>query len=439
MARSRGSLNFAGFFLVLLVLLGCARSAGGDRALQIASFEYAWTRIRDTYPDPGFRGLDWQALGEELRPEAARARTAAELRPVLEQMFARLGDSHFAVIPGALAPDARAASGAAGGPPLPVGPGSGEIGVDLRLLDDRLIVSRVDPGSPAEAAGVRTGHALISVDGVSVAGVLASLGSAEERRAARGLLLARLTGPVGLPARLELEDGTGGVRVVEVPRVDAGAPWIALGSLPPVPVHFQTRTLEGGVGLIRFDVFMEPVPERFTAAMEGLIAEGVRGIVLDLRGNPGGVAPMAMGMAGHFFAQRGLSLGTLIFRESTWNLLVNPRAARFDGPLAVLVDGLSASTSEIMAAGLQKLGRARVFGEPSAGMALPSTWERLPNGDLIQFVTGDYTAPDGARVERAGVHPDELTPLTRAALLEGRDPALDAARTWISSTLEVQR
>ena len=164
--------------------------------------------------------------------------------------------------------------------------------------------------------------------------------------------------------------------------------------------------------------------------MSGL--QGVRGLVIDLRGNPGGVAPMAMGMAGYLIPTRGQSLGTMRFREATLNLVVSPRTPQFTGPVAVLVDGLSASSAEIFAAGLQKLGRATVFGEPSSGMALPSTWERLPNGDLIQFVTADFTDPSGARIEATGVVPDVVRPLTRAALLAGQDPALDAALAWIA-------
>lgn len=444
MARRGVALDLLIFGALALLWGACAHTASSGRALQIASFDYAWTRIHDTYPDPAFHGVDWLALREELAPEAEKARDAAALRPVLEEMFGRLGDSHFAIIPGGVAPDGldlpppepSAASDAPGDAP----PGQfgklelGEIGVDLRPVDGQILLSRVDAGSPAEAAGLRPGEILRAVDGLSTESVVAVLPADEGLATLRAILLGRLSGLAGSVARVEIEGGDGAVRTVQVRRAPVDAPWVALGSLPSIPVHFSSERLPDGVGLIRFDVFMEPVPDRFTAAMTKLLEQPLNGVVLDLRGNPGGVAPMAMGMAGHFISRRGQSLGVLQFRDASWNLLVNPRAACFDGPLAVLVDELSASTSEIMAAGLQKLGRARVFGSPSAGMALPSTWERLPNGDLMQFVTGDYTAPDGTRVEREGVHPDELTPITRAALLEGRDPALDAARAWIAAS-----
>jgi carboxyl-terminal processing protease len=106
----------------------------------------------------------------------------------------------------------------------------------------------------------------------------------------------------------------------------------------------------------------------------------------------------------------------------------------FDGQVAVIIDELSASTTEILAAALQRLGRARVFGGPSAGQALPALLTRLPNGDRLMYVIGDFAGPGGTRVEGAGVVPDEPVPLSRAALLAGRDEALQAAFRWIETS-----
>jgi carboxyl-terminal processing protease len=101
--------------------------------------------------------------------------------------------------------------------------------------------------------------------------------------------------------------------------------------------------------------------------------------------------------------------------------------------LAILVDGTSASTSEIMAEGLKDLGRARIFGTRTAAAALPSVFERLPNGDGFQYAIANYVSQGGEPLEGLGVTPDVETPLTRQALLAGQDPALDAAVAWIAS------
>jgi carboxyl-terminal processing protease len=99
--------------------------------------------------------------------------------------------------------------------------------------------------------------------------------------------------------------------------------------------------------------------------------------------------------------------------------------------LAVLIDGGSASTSEILAGGLQDLKRARVFGTRSAGAALPSIIIKLPNGDGFQYANANYVSQSGKILEGVGVTPDVVVRHTRRALLSGRDAVVDAAMAWI--------
>ena len=114
-------------------------------------------------------------------------------------------------------------------------------------------------------------------------------------------------------------------------------------------------------------------------------------------------------------------------------LVVNPRPVTYRGPLAVLVDGCSVCASECLAGGLKDLKRARVFGSRTTGMALPSAVEKLPNGDGFLFAFGNYVARGGQPLEGVGVMPDVEVKLTREALLEGRDPILEAAVHWITA------
>jgi carboxyl-terminal processing protease len=139
-----------------------------------------------------------------------------------------------------------------------------------------------------------------------------------------------------------------------------------------------------------------------------------------------------MGVAGWFTSQSGLQLGTDYMRGLTIKFVIFPRAEPFRGPLAVLVDGCSASTSEILAGGLKDIRRARLFGTRTAGAALPSVIERLPNGDGFQYAIANYISEGGQPLEGIGAIPDEEIRVTRRQLLEGKDPALDAAVEWIS-------
>src|ERR671919_1063002 len=106
-------------------------------------------------------------------------------------------------------------------------------------------------------------------------------------------------------------------------------------------------------------------------------------------------------------------------RENELRFNVNPRRVNtkgervepFAGPVAILVDGLSGSASECFTGGMQSLGRVRVFGEQTMGAALPSQFDKLPNGDVFIHATADFVTADGTRLEGRGVIPDEILPL----------------------------
>ena len=100
------------------------------------------------------------------------------------------------------------------------------------------------------------------------------------------------------------------------------------------------------------------------------------------------------------------------------------------------MDTGSYSASEIFTGGMQSIERARVFGTRTAGGALPAVLERLPGGDVLQYAIGDFTTATGQRIEGRGVIPDTIVMPTRAELVAGHDPVLDAALDWIASQPE---
>jgi carboxyl-terminal processing protease len=184
---------------------------------------------------------------------------------------------------------------------------------------------------------------------------------------------------------------------------------------------------------------MASVDAQFQQAMDEF--RRADGIIIDLRGNPGGLAAMLMGISGHFVTER-VSLGVMKTREGELRFVANPRLVNaagervqaFGGPLAILVDSMSGSASECFAGGMQSIGRARIFGQTSMGQALPALFDRLPNGDLLIHAYGDFVTANGTRLEGRGVIPDESVPLERADLLAGRDRTVEAALAWIDQS-----
>lgn len=446
-----------------------------QRELNLQTFDIVWTTVRDRHYDPTLGGVDWPAVRDRLRPKMEQAQTQAQARAVLTEMLLTLGQSHMAILPSeAYLAEATARSEARSAPARPSTPSQptstasastpastpsaaaessdrGSVGLDLRVVDGRALVTRVLPGSPAEGAGVQTGWELVSVGRYDVRRGLARLAAAPTNRnvpieALQAFTLrALMSAAPGEKVHLGFLDGRD--RAV-VRTMTAGEPAgfpVKFGQLPTEFLEIDARRIpssgpvtsaapqSGGIAYFFFNIWLDPV--RVNGVFEGLLREAgaAEGLIIDLRGNPGGLGAMAMGLGGYLVNERNLVLGETRLRNGNQRYVLNPRTPNFAGPVAVLVDELSASTSEIFAGGLKDIGRARLFGTRTAGAALPSVIEILPNGDRFQYVFANYTSASGEALEGNGVTPHEVVPLDRASLLAGRDPVLDAARAWIRS------
>src|SRR5262249_24740093 len=145
------------------------------------------------------------------------------------------------------------------------------------------------------------------------------------------------------------------------------------------------------------------------------------------------------GIAGHFVDDPDLLIGRMQTRQGVLEFHPNPRRSTADGrtvapyagPVALLVDELTASSSECFAGGLQSLGRVRVFGRQTVGEALPALTKRLTNGDVLMYAIGDFVTSTSKPLEGEGVKPDSVVPLTVEGLSTGRDGDLQAAIRWI--------
>jgi carboxyl-terminal processing protease len=414
-------------------LFWCSVLSGSAQSPQVASFDSAWNIVHRTHFDTTFNGLDWSRVRTELRPRAEAARSNEELRSVLLDMVGRLKQSHFAIIPRDVA-DAPETAG-----------GAGELALDVRWAENALLVTQVEPGGPAARAGIKPGWILQRVGRYPVDSMVARARRDPSYRNPGTILpriaQSRLNGAPGSSVELEFLDARNQrVLVNAVRREDPGQP-IKFGTLPTFYARFADRrlTYQGAeIGTITFNVWMPPIVARIDTAVDR--QRNAHGIIIDLRGNPGGAGVMAMGVAGHFL-DTARTLGSMNTRANRLQFNINPRRVNtagqrvvpFSGPVAILTDELSGSTSEIFAGGLQSLGRVRVFGVATMGAVLPAAMDRLPNGDVLYHAIADFVTPDGTVLEGRGVIPDERIELRRADLLAGRDPIMEAALRWLAA------
>jgi len=401
-----------------------------QQSLNVESFDYAWTTIRDRHWDAEMGGLDWEAVRDELRPRVAGATTMRAARGAMGEMIERLGKSHFAVIPN----EAYKALGST----TESGVRDGTTGIDARVIDDQMLVTSILPGSPADQAGVKLGWAFVKIDDKDVAAQIETLRRelADNPRLEYILdasAVRRTLGAIGDTVSVSFLTGDDEMIDLELTFVQQRGRKYQFGHLPAGYVWIETRLLDQNVGYIAFNNFMDParLMPAFNNAMKSF--KGADGVIIDLRGNGGGIGAMAMGMAGWLVTEKSLYLGTLKTRETELKLIVSPRLNAFTGPAAVLVDGMSGSSSEFLAGGLQDMGRAQIVGTRTVGAALPSAIEKLPNGDGFQYAFGNYVSAGGKELEGDGVSPDIEVAHTREALLQGRDLVLEAALEWIQN------
>jgi carboxyl-terminal processing protease len=404
----------------------------------VESFDFVLTTIRDKHFDPMLNGVDWEAVRVELRPKIEKAESMAEARKILGEMIGRLGQSHFGILPQSV----YAAIEESEDEEL-VG-GDGVSGIEPRVVEGKALVVAVEAGSAAEEAGVKTGWIISKIEGKDVAPSLEKLTESYKDSTLldlrlASLLAARLSGPIGHTRKVVFLDAEDQPREVEITLEKMSGSPTKFGNLPTFYINYTGKQVDGDLGYIAFNAFFDPA--RIMPLVEATVRENMKapGMILDLRGNPGGIGAMSMGIAGWFVPEGGRKLGTMLTRGNKLMFMVNRRPETYKGPLAILVDGCSASTSEILVQGLKDLGRARVFGTRTAGAALPSVIVRLPNGDGFQYAFANYISEGGQALEGKGVIPDEMVVPDRKLLLEGHDPSLDAAVRWIRSQQAAER
>lgn len=260
------------------------------------------------------------------------------------------------------------------------------IGLDVSIENGRVMVVSPLPGAPAAEAGIQPGDQLLAVDGVPV-----DIDDLEKT-------VSRMRGKAGTTVRLEVSrDGAENPLEFDIVRAD---------------IHVQTvraELVDERIAYVRLTSFSNTTDDDLAAAAIDLQAKapnGLEGMVLDLRNNPGGVLEAAVDVADLFLSEGLIVRGSGRARQARFERYAGAGDPLEDIPLVVLVNGGSASASEIVAGALKDHGRALLVGSKTYGKGSVQTVMPIGEGSAIKLTTSLYITPSGAQINGIGIEPD---------------------------------
>jgi carboxyl-terminal processing protease len=403
-----------------------AAKTGWSAEERLEILDNVWQTVNDEYFDPTFGDKDWQAIGAEYRQKLETVQDDKTFwRGVVLPMLFELGASHLVALPPGYGNQIDVMTFA-----------TGSLGMDVRLLDGLAVVTRVDQGSPADQAGLRPGFVVTSVNGrtwedIAAESLLTPPYNASNKLASKVKgLRSLLYGEKGSPAvvaYLDAQDQPGKVTLQYGPR-SIGVCGEIDPALPPGCADLEVKRLENGFGYLRFSGFLSPVLDGVRQAIRDL--HDTPALIIDLRGNPGGVFFVRKAIASQLVGTPDLFL-RYRYRDHLEEVYLDPVPDAYQGKVVILVDEHSASSAEEFSGSLQALGRATIVGGQTQGNCLVAEIEALPQGVVMMIPVAQGQTIDGRILEYNGVVPDIAVTLDRLQLLQGIDAQLQAAIQYI--------
>lgn len=252
------------------------------------------------------------------------------------------------------------------------------IGIQFTLLRDTLVVVAVVPGGPSEKAGLRAGDRIVSVDGENIAGK--KISNTDVRKKLKG------------------EKGT--VVNVGVLRGDEVMDFRIIRDKIPIYSVDASYMLDKTTGYIKISRFAATTIKEFEAAVKKLQAEGMKDLVLDLQGNGGGYLGAAIGISDHLLTGNKMIVYTEGLNSGRREEYSTPAGYFQDGRVVVLIDGNSASASEIVSGAIQDWDRGLIVGRRSFGKGLVQRQFPLTDGSMIRLTTAHYYTPAGRCIQK---------------------------------------
>ena len=402
--------------------------AGLTPADRQRAFEFVWQTINERYYDPKLNGVDWKAVHDRYKPLALSTPDDDAFWEALDRMTGELKDAHTRV------ESPKRAEQISNNESI-------SLGFSFVPLDGKLVIAGVSFESDAYWAGVRSGMRIVTIQGEDALVAFEKLkagtrfDSTERSRHLRAVRKLTAGEPdTKVAFTFERADGT---------RIDATLTRRRLTTAATA----SHRVLPSGFGYVRLSQWTLGASNRTITGLKEL--KKTPGLVIDLRGNPGGSLHAVKNVLEEFFPKRtevgrtltrtgkavSMFFGAVEVIELKLSVAGNPEA--YAGPVVVLVNESSGSGSEFFAGSMQALGRATVVGQPTCGCLLGFLgYASVPGGGELAYSEVGFEMANGKRIEGEGVIPDRTVPIAMADLQLNRDRVLEEAQAILAAAVK---
>lgn len=358
-------------------------------------FNDVWSAVKNNYYDPSLNHQDWGRWKEHYH---GKVKTDEDAKVAIDTMLASLDDPYSRYMTKEEYNDQNTS----------INSKISGIGVNISSVSGKILIINVMEGTPAQIANLQSGDIIVDVDGTEVNGMTISQ------------VADLVRGPENTPVTLTILRNKDKF-VKKVLRKE-------------IKIKTVKSSVDKNIGYIQISSFIgSSTPSEFIDAVEK--TKNTQGLILDLRGNTGGLLPNAIFIA-NLFIPDGNIVSIVGRNNYRYDIYAEDTQFEIDKPMIVLVDGASASASEILSGALKDYKKAKLLGTRTFGKGMVQKIMPLPNETGLNLTIAKYLTPSGSDINKKGISPDIEVKLTEADVKNHNDVQLITAKKILTKMIQ---
>ncbi len=420
--------------LLSLLLLFFLDSCNGQskKGENLETFNQVWNNINEHFYDQDFNNIDWEKKYIEYKSKIDNCNNSDTLFLILNEMLFELNSSHCGV--GLLSELENVVS--------PYIFKNGDIGIDIRIIKNQIIITKVFKNSSASFANIKPGYIIERINGLTIADIeklvkyKPPFNERNKKFHLTSEVLRHIYGESGTTVKIDFLDENNQPHSKRVTRIEKGNGILLGGGMPPAYLNSESYFISDNVAYLSFNAFNPTNMGHVLNNLEKIYKS--KGLIIDLRGNDGGSIEGMKLLLGRFISERK-KYGTYINRNERNEDFIEPTGTKYQGEVVILVDEMSISGAENMAGIVQLFKIGKIIGKQTPGQMLWGNGYLINDSIALAIPIYKLEYINGFNPENNGITPDIKSTLNRKDLLRGKDTQIEKAIEYLNNKIYTER